>query len=118
MHMDSFHTGAPQKRRGTYLNAILTANAVLLGLVLVGNAPRGTALPTESSALAQPPEDGDATARISAADQRKQIIAELQGISAKMAALDARLKGPLTVKVMDAPKDAKENANQPARAPK
>lgn len=115
MDMDSFHTGAPQKRRGTYLNAILTANAVLLGLVLVGNAPRGTASPAESAALAQPPEDGDLSARISAADQRKQIIAELQSISAKMAMLEGRLKGPLTVKVVEMPK---ENANQPPRAPK
>lgn len=118
MDMDSLHTGAPQRRRGTYLNAVLTANAVLLGLVLVGNAPSGhsPSAPLESAALAQPPaEESDSGGRVNPAEQRKQMITELQSISSKMAAIEARLKGPLTVKVLEMPR---ENAKDPQKSAK
>lgn len=118
MVMDSLHTGAPQRRRGTYLNAVLTANAVLLGLVLVGNAPSGRApsAPLESAAQAQPPADeNETTGRVNPADQRKQMISELQNISAKMAALEARLKGPITVKVVEMPRENAKDPQKPAK---
>jgi hypothetical protein len=118
MDMDSLHTVAPQRRRGTYLNAVLTANAVLLGLVLVGNAPSGRApsAPLETAAMAQPPaEEVESGGRVSPADQRKQMISELQNISAKMAALEARLKGPLTVKVLEMPRESAKDPQKPAK---
>lgn len=120
MGMDSLHTGAPQRRRGTYLNVILTANAVLLGLVLVGTVPAGRApaASLESAALAGPPTDGgDSSGRVSPAELTKQVIGELQNISARMATIETRLKGPLTVKVVEMPreKDNAKDAQKPSK---
>lgn len=104
--MDATQTFSSPRRRNLFLNLAVAANAVLLGVLVLGQggaSPRGL----EASAMAAPPsvsEEGDPTARISAAEQRKQIIAELQSMNQRMSALDAALKKGINVRVTEMPK--------------
>ncbi len=104
--MDATQTASTPRRRNLFLNLAVAANAVMLGLLVVGQsgpAPRGL----EASAAAAPPnvsEEGDPTARISAAEQRKQIIAELSSMNQRLTALDAALKKGINVRVTEMPK--------------
>lgn len=104
--MDATQTTSSPRRRNFFLNLAVAANAVMLGLLVVDrgdSSPRGL----EASALAGPPaasEEGDPTARISAAEQRKQMINELQSMSQRLTALDATLKKGVNVRVTEMPK--------------
>lgn len=104
--MEATQTASSPRRRNLFLNLAVAANAVMLGLLVVGQGgpgPRGL----EASALAGPPatsEEGDPTARISAAEQRKQMINELQSMSQRLNALDATLKKGVNVRVTEMPK--------------
>jgi hypothetical protein len=101
MHHTPHQTAAP--RRSGYQNAMLSAIAVLLALGLVerhaGSGDRLDRLMGPESALAQPSSEG-LTNKL---DQNKQIIAELQKLNGKMDRIEAKLSGPLTVKVTDMP---------------
>jgi hypothetical protein len=123
MHHTPHQTAAP--RRSGYQNAILTAIAVLLALGLVerhaGSGDNLDRLMSPQAALAQPSEGG-LTNKL---DQNKQIIAELQKLNGKMDRIEAKLSGPLTVKVTDMPPiklpaDVKGKAenNEPKPEPK
>ena len=101
--------GADKTRR-TYTNIALTIIACLLGLLVIGG--RGP-LPTRD-AQAQvggslEPVRMDDQGMISAAEQRKMIIAELQTIASRMERVESHLAKGITVKVteMPAPKEAK-----------
>lgn len=112
MTMNNAPTGAP-RTRGAFLNLVLTANAVLLGLLLVGQvAPAGRALPG-GTALAGPPEDTELNSRVSAAEQRKDIIAELRSLNQRLTSLDARFKGAVPVKVVEMPRENSKPAPVP-----
>jgi hypothetical protein len=97
--------------RVPYTNAILTVIAVLLGVIVldraVVRAGAGEAglLGGPSAAKAESgPDDEDVVgARVSAADQRKVIIAELRNLSHKLDTIDTRLGKGLNVKVIDMP---------------
>lgn len=106
MSMTTAHTGAPRSRGG-YLNIVLTANAVLLGLLLFNQARPSAPSPVDlgSTALAGPPEETELNARVSAADQRKDIIAELRSINQRLTSLDSKFKGAVPVKVVEMPRD-------------
>lgn len=104
---------------GTYRNLALTAVAVLLGANLLQQA----GVPVVSSAGAQVRQPGagsqntitrsseptsgggseTANERVSAAEQRKEIIAELSSIGRRMDRIEAVLKQPLNVKVLSMP---------------
>ncbi len=115
MSMNTAHPGAPRSRGG-YLNLVLTANAVLLGLLLASQArPESAGTPgLASAALAGPPEENELNARVSAAEQRKEMIAELRSMNQRLGALEGRFKGPLAVKVVEMPR---ENGGKPTPVP-
>lgn len=97
----------PAARGDHFRNGVLTVIAVMLGLLVLGQlgqSPGGGGGPSEARAQAQPealnsPEGG----LISAADQRKTIIAELRSLSRKVEQLDARLGKGISVKVTEMP---------------
>ena len=97
-------------RRVGYTNVVLTVIAVCLGLLVVdrfSEAPEAEAqVQTHSGSqqAADPKEEpGRGAGLISAADQRKQMIAELKKLSAKVDALDKSVQAGLTVKVSEMP---------------
>jgi len=109
MSMNNAHpvaSGNPRPRAG-YLNLVLTANAVLLGFLLAGQArpQAATALGLQSTAVAGPPEETDLNARVSAAEQRKDMIAELRTMNQRIAGLEGKFKGALPVKVVEMPRE-------------
>lgn len=116
MGMTNAHTQSPA-RRGGYLNFILTVNAVALGVLLFTQAHPASApaLSLGSTALAGPPEETDLNARVSAAEQRKEMIAELRNISQRLSNIEGRFKGALPVKVVEMPREAA--AQRPAPVP-
>ncbi len=106
--MSQNNNAVPQKSR-SYLNAVLTVHAVLLGVIAVN----GIAGPSRSGvAVAQPPEsyagvptpDGDdPSGRVSAAEQRKQMIGELRTIASRLDRIEGTLNKGLSVKVTSMP---------------
>src|SRR5690349_20521985 len=102
MHTNSHDVPAP--RRTGYQNAMLTAIAGLLALGVidrhVGSGDGVDRLTGPETALAQPASDGGLTNKL---DQNKQIISQLQLLNGKLDRIEAKLSGPLTVKVTDMP---------------
>jgi hypothetical protein len=95
-------------RSTSYTNGALTAIAVLLGVIALQNTAFSgggatVAHASEPGVLAQGGDDTDVNGRISAAEQRKQIIAELRTIQTKMDRLEQTLNKGLNVKVIDMP---------------
>lgn len=81
----------------TYLNVVLTAIALLLAVHAI--KPEGS---WGSTAMAQPGETREepANERISAAEQRKQIIAELRTLGRKLDKVDGMLTKGIKVSEM------------------
>jgi hypothetical protein len=101
--MDNLPTQPRQSDR-RYSNAALTAVALLLGLNLLNNLGN-----SGNAAFAQSgPEDG----LVSAAEQRKTIIAELRTLGGRMQAVESALSHPLTVKVVEMPPVKLADPNQ------
>ena len=78
------------RSRTTYTNAVLTAIAAFLGLLAIDRFV-DRAAPLESVAMAQPEDEPGGGALVSAAEQRKQIIAELRNLGKRLDKLEARL---------------------------
>jgi len=91
----------------SYTNGALTAIAVLLGVIALQNTGftggATVAHAGQPGVLAQGGDDTDVNGRISAAEQRKQIIAELRTVQTKMDRLEQTLNKGLNVKVIDMP---------------
>lgn len=100
---DMSKTLAPQTDR-TYTNVALTLIAGILAVQVLNQPGLGGLLPQAS---AQPSETefspDDPSGRISAAEQRKQMIAELRGMSARLDRVEAALTRGVSVKVTDMP---------------
>lgn len=104
-------------RSGTAHNTALTAIAVLLAVLVVG---RFDTEQSTSVSLAQggaafsrsaPPPDLDETgaaARVSAAEQRKTMIAQLKDITTRLDRLEASLRGGIDVRVKEMPATKKD----------
>jgi hypothetical protein len=92
--MERTRRGMIGSGHGTYQNLLLTAIAVVLvlGLIDRGAGPG-------SEALAQPEMGGLSNAL----EQRKQIIAELRTLNARMERIESKLAAGLNVKVTDMP---------------
>ncbi|GJQ30631.1 MAG: hypothetical protein HBSAPP03_25150 [Phycisphaerae bacterium] len=88
-------TAAPR----TYTNVVLTLIAGLLAINLLGRTT--PPMPTSAHAQTAPPED--ATGLISAAEQRKAMLAELRGIAARLDKMDASMSRVMNVKVVEMP---------------
>ncbi|MCC6952091.1 MAG: hypothetical protein IT433_11700 [Phycisphaerales bacterium] len=97
-----------------YANAVLT---VIAGVLVLN----WLATPSDllGRANAQPADDielvtDDPSGRISAAEQRKQMIQELRGLSARMERIESALTRGINVKVTDMPA-MKQAADKPAK---
>ena len=77
-------------KSNSYLNAILTANAVILGIVALNSVTGSHGLERTAQAQAGMGEEST-SGLLSAAEQRKQMIAELRGISQRMEKLEGQL---------------------------
>lgn len=80
--------------------------AALLGLNLVATVMVGPGA-LESRALAQQ-DDPNPTGFVAAAEQRKQMIAELKVLGARMERIEAAMKAGINVKVLSMPESAAE----------
>lgn len=92
---------------GGYRNGVLTAGVALLGLFVLQQA---TGLAGTSTASAQrPAQQAQAGNRAeplgvpNAADQRQRMIQALEGIDARLKAIENKLAAPLEVKVLEMP---------------
>lgn len=90
----------PQTGR-LYTNVLLTAIAASLGVIAFDTLSSNPSV--ASSAWAQPGGDEE-NGRISAAEQRKQIIAELRTLQSKVERLDATIGKGISVKVTEMPR--------------
>lgn len=97
------------RRQAAYLNIAVTVLTGVLAFNTLGN--RGPSEALAQAYAAAPDGGGDETVsgRISAAEQRKQIIAELKAIQSKMEHMDGLLKGGITVKMADMPKQSSKD---------
>lgn len=91
----------------SYLNSVLTAIAVLLALLVLGQYGTPTSAQSgvvTTSAGGGPDEDGPGTdGRVSAAEQRKTMIAELRSMSRKLDQMNDMMGKGLSVKVTQMP---------------
>jgi len=94
------NTTRPTNGRG-YLNAVLTANAVLLGVIALGGL--GVNVGFSSVSNAQTGVSEGTENMISAAEQRKSMVTELRGISARLDKIDATLAKGVNVTVKNFP---------------
>lgn len=97
---DRSNTNRPTNGRG-YLNAVLTANAVLLGVIALGGLGFSGGLTSVSKA--QSGVNEDAESRTSAAEQRKQMITELRSLTLRLDKIDQTLTKGVNVNVKNFP---------------
>jgi len=86
----------------TFTNVSLTAASCLLG-VLVFTGGHAPSISLEPIAFAQQPGDDGEQGRISAAEQRKQIIAELKSVQTRLEKLETLLAKGIAVRVTEMP---------------
>lgn len=84
-----------------YTNVLLTLIALSLGVIAFDSI---SANPSVAGAAWAQPGDDDEGGRISAAEQRKQIIAELKSMGARLERLDTQLQKGINVKVTEMPR--------------
>lgn len=86
-----------------YLNVILTANAVLLGVLALNGA--GLSLTSVSRAENEQPRSNEADegGRVSAAEQRKTMIAQLATLTQKVERLESLMAKGVPVRVLEMP---------------
>lgn len=93
--------------RRTYTNGVLTAIAALLGVIVLqqANTPgvQGTALAQVGVVGEKTSSEETATGLISAAEQRKAIIAELKNVNDRLSAIEGALAKGISVKVTSMP---------------
>lgn len=95
-------------RSGKYSNGVTTVLVALLGLMVVERVTTGpsggvvASLTTPRAAQAGP-DDEPSAGLVSAADQRKLMLAELKRLSAQLDRLESRLASGINVKVTDMP---------------
>jgi hypothetical protein len=94
----SRRTDRPASGRG-YLNAVLTANAMLLGVVALNGLGLTGGFTSVSHAQTNTSDEG----LISAAEQRKQMITELRSMTQRLDKIDATLAKGVNVNVKNFP---------------
>lgn len=98
--MEPSRTTTDSPRPRLYTNAALTLIAGLLAIQTFG-VHESSLLRQASAQIGEPTEDEGG--RVSAADQRKQIIAELRTLGQRLERMDALLQRGLSVKVTEMP---------------
>lgn len=102
----------------TYTNAVLTGIGVLLGVIALNVSGAGSARTADAQVgvVGQRPAAAQSDGLVSAAEQRKQIHAELRAMNEKVDRLQATLEKGLNVRVTSMPAgDAPES--KPSTAP-
>ncbi len=103
--MTNANASPTHHRPRTYLNAALSANALLLGALLIAAISGGN---LTSVSQAQPfagmgePAD-DPSGRVSAAAQRKDMINELRAVQSRLDRIEQSLAKGVSVKVTSMP---------------
>ena len=116
------HSQDRPRHAAGYQNGVLTVIAAFLGLIALERFAGLAGAPSEASAQvtgAAQREPGESGGLVSAADQRKQIIAELKKMNQRLDQIDGKLKSPMSVKVTDMPPlklPSEKAAGQPAPA--
>lgn len=90
------------------VSRLLGAIALMLGVLIADRwADRLSQGPVagEAAALAQGPDESEGGGRVSAAEQRKDMIAELRAMNRRLDKIDAALSKPLPVKVLEMPRE-------------
>ncbi|MFO0832107.1 MAG: hypothetical protein U0637_09710 [Phycisphaerales bacterium] len=109
-------------RARTYTNTALTVVAVLLGVIALNLSGTGTPRSADAQVgvVGGRPVEAPSDGLVSAADQRKQIHAELRALNEKMDRLQAALDKGLNVRVTSMPADRPTDkpVDKPAEAPK
>jgi hypothetical protein len=101
-------SNAPTRSQRMFTNTILTLIAALL-LAMMLDRGQGSLIPLAQAQHQSQPRSsggdggGDDEGRVSAAEQRKVIIAELRNLNARMEHMESVLSKPLTVKVTEMP---------------
>ncbi len=104
--MTTPHTTAhsfAQSRNATPI--LLGVIAALLGLNLVATVVVGPGA-LEARAVAQQADDASPTTFVAAAEQRKQMIAELRTLAMRMERIETAMKSGINVKVLSMPESA------------
>lgn len=106
--MDATTPTSTSRSRIGYQNLMLTLLVAGVGVLILDRAPSSAAPLGVSTALAGPPEDdaSDPSGRTSAAEQRKQIIAELKALNTKVGQLDATIRKGIKITDMPQVKDS------------
>jgi len=90
-------------RRTRYTDALLTVIAVLLGILAIDGMGGVTSSAVASGPPGQSAKKIPGTGLVSAADQRKMIIAELKSMSGRIEKLEGLLNKGIAVKVTEMP---------------
>jgi len=93
-------------RRTRYTDALLTVIAVLLGVLALGRMGEVTEPAHAASTppgVGQPGKAGEGGGLVSAAQQRKVMIAQLKELSKRMEKIEGALNKGITVKVSEMP---------------
>jgi len=85
----------------TFTSVAITATACVLALTMVSEGDENANV--EAVAAAQQPSDDGEQGRISAAEQRKQIIAELKAVQTRMERLESLIAKGISVRVTEMP---------------
>jgi hypothetical protein len=111
-HIPTAHAGR------TYTNAVLTGIGVLLGVIALNVSGAGSARTADAQVgvVGQRPAAVQTDGLVSAAEQRKQIHAELRAMNEKIDRIQTTLEKGLNVRVTSMPAgDSPEN--KPGSAP-
>lgn len=103
-------TNRAQSGRPDGSKILLTAIALMLGVLVLDRVDGRAVQGRGASAIASGEQPEASTGLISAADQRKQMIAELREISQRLDAVEKRLAKPLQVKVLEMPAQKAEKS--------
>lgn len=92
-----------QRVGSQHIHFLAAAGVLALGLVAVLNTSRGGGAGPAAALASEQPADDTPDGRVSAAEQRKVMIAELKNISARLDRIDAAMSKGLSVRVTEMP---------------
>lgn len=114
------HANPASRIQSNWTSPLLSAivgGAVVAGVLsLTGGTTSIGPAAAQAQPAGQPGESEDANGRISAADQRKEMISQLRNLSVRMERIEALLSRGINVKVTQMPASSGDDAAPPERA--